>query len=346
MVGGGTALSGRDGQATNSTNQETHGAVNAKSVGGLTRIVPLPRGIPTVDTSTSDLAVGRWCCEQLELGNILFSPAIPFDFPEGWRTFLLQQRLPESRYHKNIAYRPGEDRLTGLSSQSKETRERLRSILRNYSRRVAEYLSRILPEYARNWRRDYTSFRPFEDQGRHLSLRARNDLLHTDAFPTRPTNGARILRFFTNLNREQPRVWLTGPTFETLSEQYASQVGPPVCRAGRAEALQWAARQARQIAKALRLPVMMPSRYDEFMLRFHHFLKENRRFQQSCPKELHEFPPDSCWMVFTDMVSHAVLSGQFALEQTFLVPRSALVLPDNSPLCVLERLCGLNLVAS
>ena len=45
------------------------------------------------------------------------------------------------------------------------------------------------PEYARSWRVDYASFRPVEEQGRELPLRHRNDLLHLDAFPTRPTHG-------------------------------------------------------------------------------------------------------------------------------------------------------------
>ncbi|MDB5302242.1 MAG: hypothetical protein JWO87_3905, partial [Phycisphaerales bacterium] len=37
---------------------------------------------------------------------------------------------------------------------------------------------------------------------------------------------------------------------------------------------------------------------------------------------------------------HSVLSGQFALEQTFIVPIRAMVAPQKSPLKVLEGLCG------
>jgi hypothetical protein len=36
-------------------------------------------------------------------------------------------------------------------------------------------------------------------------------------------------------------------------------------------------------------------------------------------KEIH-FPPMSAWMVFTDGISHSVLSGQFALVTTALIP--------------------------
>jgi hypothetical protein len=255
-------------------------------------------------------------------------------FSEEWRSFLLQQRKAESRHHKNIAYRPAEDRLTGFIGENEEAQRRLHDILRNYSARVVEYLSKLLPEYKDRWRLDYASFRPFEEEGRDLRVRARNDLLHTDAFPTRPTNGDRILRFFTNLNPEKPRVWLTGQTFEPLAERYASQAGMPAARSSGALGL------LVRTAKALHLPAIARSPYDDFMLRFHHFLKENAEFQQSCPKTRHEFPPGSCWMVFTDMVSHAVLSGQFALEQTFIVPKDAMVTPERAPVRVLERLCG------
>lgn len=320
-------------------------AAATESVRGLARLVPLPPGNSGIAApSGGPQALGRWCCEQLELGNILFFPAIPFDFPEEWRAFLLQLHMSESRHHKNIAYRPAEDRLTGLRGNNRDMQEHLHAILRSYSARVVEYLSNVLPEYKQHWRLDYASFRPFEEQGRDLRVRARNDLLHTDAFPTRPTYGDRILRFFTNLNPEKPRVWLTGQTFEVLAELYAAQAGLPAAESQRGGMLRWLARQGRQAAKSLRLPIRSRSPYDDFMLRFHHYLKENGQFQQSCPKTRNEFPPGSCWMVFTDMVSHAVLSGQFALEQTFIVPRSALVTPERAPVRVLERLSGHALV--
>ena len=315
-----------------------------ENVRGLSRLVALPaEQTEAAAPSAAPTQLGRWCCEQLELGNILYFPAIPFEFPDDWRAFLLQLRKSESRHHKNIAYRPAEDRLTGFGGEDKAAQERVHSVLRGYSQRVVEFLSNLLPDYCQRWRLDYASFRPFEEQGRDLRVRARNDLLHTDAFPTRPTHGDRILRFFTNLNPEKPRVWLTGQTFEVLAEQYAAQAGMPAPESQRVGALHSFARLGRQVAKVLHLPVTTRSPYDDFMLRFHHFLKENAQFQQSCPKTRHEFPPGSSWMVFTDMVTHAVLSGQFALEQTFIVPRDAMVTPENAPLRVLERLSGYTL---
>ncbi len=69
-------------------------------------------------------------------------------------------------------------------------------------------------------------------------------------------------------------------------------------------------------------------------------MKEDAAFQETTPKNRWEFPPNSTWLVFTDGVSHAVLSGQYALEQTFLIPQSALVDPQRSPLAILQRITG------
>lgn len=75
------------------------------------------------------------------------------------------------------------------------------------------------------------------------------------------------------------------------------------------------------------------------MQRCHNVMKEDAKFQET-PKTRWEFPPNSSWMLFTDCVSHAVLSGQYALEQTLLVPHTALFEPLRSPLTILESLTG------
>lgn len=299
----------------------------------LSRLVP-PSGIPSSLADPADRA--RWLCEQLESGHILFFPQSPFRLPPEDRDFLLGLRQTSAAFHKNIAYRPLEDRLTGLDKKEPEERAgRLRAILRRFSDDVTGRLGELLPPYARNWRRDFASFRPLEERGRPLRLRARNDLLHTDAFPTRPTRGDRILRVFTNLNPSEPRVWHTAETFEALAHRFARAAGLP--RSARSSSF---ARLFAGLAQLLRLPGAGRSPYDQFMLRFHNFLKENADFQETCAKQRWEFPPGSAWIVFTDMVSHAVLSGQFALEQTYIVPRAAMALPQKAPIAILEGICG------
>ena len=104
--------------------------------------------------------------------------------------------------------------------------------------------------------------------------------------------------------------------------------------------------RAIRVLAALGLPVIDRPPYDRFMLKFHHFLKENAAFQRDCPKDRWEFPPGSSWIVFTDTTSHACLSGQFALEQTFIVRRRSLVWPEKAPISILERMAGFPLAES
>jgi hypothetical protein len=49
-------------------------------------------------------------------------------------------------------------------------------------------------------------------------------------------------------------------------------------------------------------------------------------------------------MVYTDGVPHAVMSGQFALEQTFIIPTQVLVSPEAAPVRVLEAATGMGMV--
>src|SRR5581483_3625075 len=124
------------------------------------------------------------CCRALEEGHVLLFPRTPFELPEADRAFLLRQRQVDSAYHKNIVYRPEEDRVSNFARQQPGDEETLLRVLRRYSQRAVAFTAALLPRYARRWRVDYASFRPQEEAGRQLPLRARNDLLHVDAFPT------------------------------------------------------------------------------------------------------------------------------------------------------------------
>jgi 3-deoxy-D-manno-oct-2-ulosonic acid (Kdo) hydroxylase len=249
-------------------------------------------------------------------------------------SFLLGRQQTGSTLHKNIAYKPNLDAVSGHDASTGPAElKQLQRIMGEYSQNVAQFLAQFLSPYQGRWKLDYASFRPQEEEGRDLPLRRRNDLLHTDAFPTRPTRGARILRFFNNIHPTRTRDWVVGDPFAVLAAKYAPREIslPSAGSAGRA---------LRSLASAAGLGYAIPSLkrspYDDFMMRFHNFLKENASFQAECRKEYLEFPPGSSWMVYTDMVPHAVLSGQFALEQTFLVEHGAMVSPELSPLSVLQ----------
>ena len=302
---------------------------------GMSRLVSVETAASTSAPQTDAASLGRRWCAELEAGNILFFSQPPFAIPSEDRDFLLGQKQTDSALHKNIAYRPAEHRITGLDKSQGEQATRLHAIMRNYSQSVVKFLGELLLPYAGNWKLDFASFRPLEEKGRPARLHARNDLPHFDAFPTRPTNGDRILRFFTNLNPAQSRVWITSQTFEAIGLHFAQTIGLPRYRSNNP-----LAKSFRALASTLNLPGARRSPYDRFMHQCHNAMKEDSAFQQNCPKQRWEFPPNSSWIVFTDCVSHAVLEGQYALEQTFIISRSAMVEPHRSPIAVLERLAG------
>jgi hypothetical protein len=269
----------------------------------------------------------------LERGNVLFFPRTPFPFSDEERNVLRSSELSSSRHHKNIAYRPASDKVTGFDSGAVKDPERLRAVLRSYSQHALEFLRAFLPRYMDQCRIDFASFRPLEEEGRDLPTKKRNDLLHVDSFPTRPTGGDLILRLFTNINVAKPRVWLTSDPFQAIASRYAVDAGLPQI-AHRADPSFFT-----RLMRAAGLPGSHRSAYDRFMLGFHDYLKFNDDYQRNCQKYRFEFPPDSTWMVFTDVVPHAVLSGQYALEQTVIVSRESLLKQEHAPIAILEAVC-------
>ncbi|MBX3411851.1 MAG: Kdo hydroxylase family protein [Pirellulales bacterium] len=279
-------------------------------------------------------ASSAWC-RQLEEGKIVYFAQAPFELPTGDREFLLGVKQTAAKIHKNIAYRPHEDRLTGLTDVEPADAERARAVMASFSRRVTGFLAEFLTPYSKTWRLDFASFRPVEERGRDLRKRARNDLLHVDSFATRPTGGDRILRVFLNINPTEARRWVTTDTFDVLLRRFGA--APQLRGIYAAGGVAQLRRAVGRLAKSAGLPVVVRPPYDEFMLSFHNFLKEHDEFQANCPKQVFDFPPGSVWIAYTDMVSHAVLSGRFALEQTFLISRESLVAKELAPISLLER---------
>lgn len=276
-------------------------------------------------------------CRLLESGKILYFAASPFPLSAEHTDVLLRQRLSQAGWHKNIAYRPLQDRVTGFDAKHADA-QRLHQALRAYSQQTLRYVAALLPAYAGCWRLDYASFRPLEEKGRQLRLHARNDLIHVDSFPKRPTYGDRILRIFLNVNPSAERHWITGDPLDALAAEMRDDFARRFLSASRASL--WR-RAARLVAFSRR-----GSAYDEAMRTIHQRMKENAEFQANCRKHHSHFPPGSAWLVFTDAVPHAVVSGQYALEQTVIVPRSAMRLPERCPAAVLERLAAPRLKAA
>lgn len=282
-------------------------------------------GAPTAE------ARGRTVEERLERGEVLYYPTAPFALPQGAdHDFLLQQELG-SMAHKNISYNPATGKAAGYVYKDAAQVERLQSIFAAFSRSATEWLTHTLPRYARGWDLDRISFRPQEEATRRLRLTARNDLLHVDAFPGRPSQGRRILRVFANVNRVDPRVWVTSDPFARLLQRYGEAAGLP----GQ-HGIPMLDRIKEGILRVFRPGRQVRSEYDCFMLRFHDYLKMNEDFQERGPKRLWSFPPGCVWVAMTDTCSHAVLRGRYALEHSYFISPETLALPRESPPVLLE----------
>jgi hypothetical protein len=272
--------------------------------------------------------MGNLVEERLERGQLLVHSPAPFDLPRGDDIeFLLHQRLGLG--HKNISLDPATGRITGCIVESGRQASRLIRLLSAFSHSVLDWLNATLPCYAPGLHVDRATFRPLEEATRRLRPTARNDVLHIDAFPTRPSGGRRILRVFANINPIEPRVWITSEPFGRLLEKFGHEVGLP----GRAGPhwLKGLGQRVLGVFHSGRSP------YDAFMLRFHDFIKSHEGFQRRAPKRRWTFPPNSAWMAMTDACTYAELRGQFALEHSFFVDQDVLALPHEAPIALLRH---------
>jgi hypothetical protein len=302
-------------------------------------------GYPSGWNSASDAeSRARGYCEQLEAGGILYFPAFPFDLPASDRTSLLAKKQTGLRYHKNMSFRPRTGEVRGFTPTSPEEGAELRRIMANFSGQAVSFVNRFLSPYAGRYSLDYASYRPIEEAGRDLSFHKRNDLLHVDAFPSRPTAGNRILRVFANINPTRARSWVVGEGFDSLAARYAEIAGLETIIRQNKSLTRKAWRGAGSVIRLLTRNSPRTA-YDAFMLHFHDWLKENADYQANGQKTAIDFPPGSAWIVYTDYVPHAVMTGQFALEQTFIIHRDGMVAPERAPIRILERLSSRKLAA-
>jgi hypothetical protein len=272
--------------------------------------------------------------ERLERGEVLYYPQPPFALPAGSDLeFLLQQELG-TLAHKNISYNPTTKAVSGYVRKGGGQTDRMERIFGAFSAAVTLWMTRTFPRYSEAWQPDRCSFRPQEEATRRLRLTARNDLLHVDAFPGRPSKGCRILRVFANINPIEPRVWVTSEPFARLLDRFGHSAGLPAMGGG------WLRHLRRGLLRLFHPKEARRSTYDAFMLRFHDFLKANEDFQDRGPKRLWSFPPGSVWLAMTDTCSHAVLRGRYALEHSFFISSTTLFLPDESPPALLAAACA------
>ena len=202
------------------------------------------------------------------------------------------------------------------------------ALLDRYAAWARALVEEVAPGYGPALERGRTSLRPRQVAGWAASPRKDDRRLHADAFPSQPVGASRILRVFSNVDADgEPRVWRVGEDFEA----YARRWLPGVRRNLPGEA--WALRRL-AITKSLRTD------YDALMLGLHDRAKLDAAYQATASRREIAFPAGASWIVFTDSLVHAAISGRHALEQTFYLPVAAMADERAAPLRILERLTG------
>ena len=284
--------------------------------------------------------LGRYeLTDHLERSRVLIFPTPPLELPSDEDVRFLKEQTPEYHTSKNISYYPQARQVRGIKAP-RDIEQRTQTILMEYQDSVEACLKRLIPSFTKGWTSATSSLRVFQEKNRDIPIRARSDLLHLDAGTYGAARGDLILRFLTNLD-DKERVWKCKGTVSDLVETFGEAAGLQ-----RGDALlqdsflnRVGSGLVRGISKVYPIARSLEqSAYDQAMRRMHNYMKESEQFQQD-PEgmvEIH-FNPRSCWLVFADMAGHACEAGEFAIINTFMVPRENFRHQEFTPWEVLGR---------
>ena len=265
----------------------------------------------------------------LEQGHVLHLPALPFRLDAAELAALDPAHADPKR--KNISLEADAETLRGVVGDA-ALQATVRRLVARFQADAATLVDTLFPGYRGRLRAAPASLRLHAVEHRAMSWRHDDSRLHIDAFPSRPLAGERILRVFLNVNpRGEPRVWRVGETFDSVAARFFPQLAPYRPLAAR-------------LLHALGVTKRRRTAYDHYMLGLHDAMKADLAYQRDCVQQRLAFAPGSAWVCYSDQTSHAVMSGQHMLEQTFFLPVDALRHREHAPLAVLERLAGRALV--
>ncbi len=292
------------------------------------------------DASDSDIdsAPSEAIGAALESNRIVRFARCPFPLPDEMQLRHLRMELPRRLRLKNVSYHPSGRQLRGLDADA-DLHARTRELLQGHLDAVTGFLRRVMPHLSTDWTVGKCSFRPIQERGRNLSPHASNELVHIDAGAYGATHGDRILRFFVNINDHEDRVWATKGSLEEVLARHGRDAGL-LDDSGRLRLRIDPSLADRAFSFAVRGLVGLngsaraldSSPYDRAMRQLHNYMKDSETFKSDMRGyEEIRFPPGSAWMVFTDGLSHASLSGQHALVTTLIIRRAALRQPQFAP---------------
>ncbi len=288
--------------------------------------------------AAEQLSTGESILDALESSHIVFFPRSPIALPDEATLRYLRSGLPAQLRRKNISYHPEAGRITGLAADAATT-QRLEGILREHLASVSAFLRAQIAPLSVDWTVGTCSVRPIQERGRNLKPHASNELVHVDAGAYGATDGDRILRFFVNFNDHEDRVWASKGPIEQILERCGREAGlfdahgqlaVRLTKGPMDRMLSAAVHGVSRLNPLAR--VLDTSPYDRAMRRLHNYMKDDAAFRDD-PRGYEEirFPPYSAWMVFTDSVSHASLSGQYAFVTTIIVRRRHMKRPQFAP---------------
>ena len=259
----------------------------------------------------------------LEHGQLLHLPRLTFSLSADERRFL-SPRWSDGKA-KNISYSSVTRQIKHTSAAGGD-RNALAAMMDRYANAARTLVTSVCPAYSRALVWGLTSFRPVSAAKRESSPKKDDMRLHVDAFASRPVRGQRLLRVFSNINLAgEPRVWEIGEPFDTMAARFCKQVAAPLPGSA------W-------LLEKLRATKGRRSAYDHIMLGLHDRAKLDIQYQKIAPRTRLELQANTTWIVFTDLVMHAVVSGQYMLEQTFYLPPAAMQEDAMAPLRRLEKI--------
>ncbi len=273
--------------------------------------------------------ISQEAIQALEHGKIVFLPQLNFTLSADENSLLSPALTNPKR--KNICFNPHSGETRGAAASALQ-QVQLKILMQRYYQHTLGLVSTLFPSYQKHLIAGRTSLRTVEISGRSSSYKKDDSRVHVDSFAATPVNGLRILRVFSNINPHGvARIWQTGESFSTVAKRFLPEI-PSI------STVEQYLLRLFKVTKALRSP------YDHFMLNIHNKMKKDRAYQQSVIKTTLALPPKSSWIVYSDQVSHAAISGQHVLEQTFYLPSTAMHYPETTPLFVLEEMLKHSLI--
>lgn len=273
-----------------------------------------------IDSASQSIAI-----TALEEGKVLFFPKLSFQLTPEEQRFLLPEFV--SPRTKNISFDTRSQCLRGAQGTPAEL-QKIHALLLRFSQHAIMLVQNLFPSYMYALEPARASLRTVEISQRQSSERKDDKRLHVDAFPATPNQGRRILRVFSNINPHgKSRVWRLGEPFINVAQRFLPGIKKPLPYSS-------------EILKLLKITKTQRTEYDHIMLQIHDKMKYDAMYQKNAQQIEFHFPPGTSWIVQTDHVSHAAMSGQHVLEQTFYLPVQAMMDANRSPLKILEQLTG------